>query len=581
MIFLRPWFLVLLLMLPLFYYGQKKFLISSSWKKFIKPEFIPFLMVTSNQTKQKKHTLLWISLLWSLLTIALAGPAWEKIQAETSTHIKGTVLIADLNSVNQTTLPQLKIKLSETLKSLKGEQVALVLYDKQGYTALPLTADFQIIQEMIPALNPNVLPDIGNHPEEGFKKAIELFKNADLNTGRILFFTGGVPSTEKVIDVLKDSSFTVGTLGLGSEKKAPILSTNGTFQRDENGNPILIAPDESSLKKIGAFTFWTPDNQDINYLLKQTKTTDVNNIFNQTKDDFFKVDTYKDMGIYLLLILMPFTALFFRKGLFFLFFICFFSYNASASIWLRDDQILHKTNQRAVQAYQNKDYLSALAGFKKDSSQTGLYNQGNAQAHMGQIKEAINLYSEVLKQNPNHKEAAFNKAYLENLMKEKNKEQEKQNQNEKSSPENQNDKQSEQQNEQQHNGNTDKENQQNNKDTNEDSQSKSNPEQSNKDASSLENKTEQKNEAQNPSSTNESEQVYPPKENQNESSKNNKQSQEKKNNQSGEEEFLPSYNEDKQPTEFDQETQEIFNKLKKDPSRLLRYRLYEQKRRAS
>ncbi len=577
MIFLRPWFLILILLLPLLYYSKKKWGYKNPWKKFINPEFIPFLMVFKSEGKAHKHSFLWVAILWSLLTIALAGPAWQKMPTDTGKNIAGTVLIADLNSVNQTTLPQLKIKLSELLKKLNGEQVGLVLYDKKGYIALPMTEDLEIIQEMIPALNPTVLPDFGNHPEEGFKKAIELFQNNKLQTGRILFLTGGIPSVDNARQVLKNSNYKVGILGLGfPNKKMPVLDSFGTFQRDEKGNPILVSPDKSILEKLGHFTFWTPDNQDIETLLNQTKTQPVSSFFSQAKNNLLKVDTHKDMGVYLLILLLPFVALFFRKGVFVLLIILIYTEPATANPWLREDQILHKTNQKAIQAYQKKDYLSALAGFQNDSSLTGLYNQGNAQAHLGNFDEAIQLYTNVLKQNPQHKEAKFNKDYLEKIMKEKNNPQ---NQNQ-----DKNDK-SEQEKENSTSKKNDLDNSQNQSDTEQDKNPKQSDSQNNNNlnTSSQNNSDEKESQSENQKNSteeekqNQEEQIYPPKENSQENT--NKQSQNKEKKSASSIETEHPNQQEKKASEFDQETQEIFNKLKKDPSRLLKYRLYEQMRR--
>ena len=62
----------------------------------------------------------------------------------------------------------------------------------------------------------------------------------------------------------------------------------------------------------------------------------------------------------------------------------------------------------------------------------GLYNQGNALARLGRYPEAIERYEQVLQENPQQQEAAFNKALLEKLMEQQNQqeqaEQEQQNQ---------------------------------------------------------------------------------------------------------------------------------------------------------
>ena len=135
MIFLRPWFLLLILLIPVFYYFYKNNHTQNPWKKIINPEFLPFLLVNHHKLSNKKNIFVWLSILWTLLVIALAGPAFEKMPVIADKNPQGTVLIVDLNHLNKTTIPQLKIKLSETVKLLKEERIGLVLYDEKGNTS--------------------------------------------------------------------------------------------------------------------------------------------------------------------------------------------------------------------------------------------------------------------------------------------------------------------------------------------------------------------------------------------------------------------------------------------------------------
>lgn len=580
MIFLRPWFLLLILLIPVFYYFHKNNHTQNPWKKIINPEFLPFLLVNHHKLSNKKNIFVWLSILWTLLVIALAGPAFKKMPVIADKNPQGTVLIVDLNHLNKTTIPQLKIKLSETVKLLKEERIGLVLYDEKGYVALPMTEDSQIIQELIPVLNPSVLPTNGDNPTEGFKTAIELLKNNKLDNARILFFTGGTPNLKGIIPLIQKNNYSVGTLGLGTSEKTPILGRDGNFKRDTNGQIILTNVNKNELSKLGPFEIWRPDNNDIISLIKQTTSVDNKSLFGADVSSFLSVDTYKDLGVYILVCLMPFIAIIYRKG-FIIFLICLFvSTSGYASPWLREDQILYNTNKKAVEAYQNKDYLSALAGFQNDSSATGLYNQANATAHMGKYQEAIDLYAQALKLNPEHKEAAFNKAYLEQLMKNKQ-----ENASQKSDQNDNQSKENKQNDSSQNMSNSDDKDQnksalqndvQENEDQNqpqskENSANDSTKKQENQQDTSQETSTQ---ENATPSQENQNEQVYPQQEN-DDSLKN----QENANQKNTETEHLQKIGVETDEQPIDQTTQEIFNLLKKDPSLLLRYRLNEQYRR--
>ena len=577
MIFMRPLFLLLLFVIPIFFHLRKKSFRNNPWKKIINPEFLPFLMVKQNQTKEGKTGIIWISLLWTILSIALAGPAFEKAPTTANENTKGTVLIVDLNSLNQTTLTQLKIKLSEVIKKLNNERIGLVLYDTKGYVALPMTQDSQILQEIIPVLDPSVLPNIGNKPEEGFKTAIELLKNNNLDTGRILFFTGGIPSEKETIALLEKRNYSVGVLGLGNGEKTPILTPDGQFRRDEKGNVIFTELNKKSLSKLGVFKPWQANHLDIETLIKNTTPIQSSSLFNQTNNLNLTIDTYKDLGIYLLIFSMPFIALFYRKG-FFILIIFFITTTAQASLWLRDDQILYNSNEKAVQAYKNKDYLSALAGFKNDTSDTGLYNQANATAHMGHYQEAINLYKQALTINPNHKEARFNKEYLEQMMK-----------NNQSSSQNK-EQQNNQKKQNESNNNKDNKNDTNSSEQ-EEQKNTDNLEQNTNDTNTLSAQNQINNTQQTEQNENDESQKKVNSEKSNSNKSENKASNEKTNDKENKEVSSPQEKNQEEPTNassveetenknpIDQTSQEIFKRLKKDPSILLRYRLHEQNRR--
>ncbi len=561
MIFLRPYFfLFLLALIPLYYFSSKnqKY---SSWQKYLKKEFIPFLLTEETEKKSKNRSFLKISILWTLLTIALAGPSFEKTPTISSKPFEGTVLIADLNSLNQNTLTQLKIKLNQTINLLPDEKIGLVLFDDKGYTALPLSDDREVLKEIISVLNPSILPLSGQNFSAAFKKADELFVNTELKTGRILLFTGGILNTDTNIDKINSLPYKIGVIGLGNPSKpTPVLDKNGSFKRDINNNILLLAPNKKILNQIGKFVYQTPNDSDVKNIISQTKSLTIQPTNSLLENDFLKIDEYKDLGIYILVFLMPFIALLFRKGIFLILLTLFLATPSYADFWQREDQKIYQSNQKGIQEYKEKKYLDALTRFQKDSSANGFYNQGNAKAYLGNIPEAIQLYSTALQKDPNHKEAAFNKAYLENLMNQEKenkknndqKEEKKSNNNENtSSDQKDNNSQPQQQQQQQ---------QPNSSNQNKDESNQSTPPQNQNLEGSNQN---QENKSTQKDQTNDTqEKPLEPQE---------KNSSTKAHSSQGETE--------KTPPPIDQKTQEIFNRLKKDPARILKFRLYMQSQR--
>jgi len=73
------------------------------------------------------------------------------------------------------------------------------------------------------------------------------------------------------------------------------------------------------------------------------------------------------------------------------------------------------TQWKGSSAYKSGDFETALSNFQQDNSAQGLYNQGNALAHLGKLDEAIKAYDESLKIDPNNENAIANKALLEQM----------------------------------------------------------------------------------------------------------------------------------------------------------------------
>ncbi|MFT5950974.1 MAG: Ca-activated chloride channel family protein, partial [Francisella sp.] len=69
--------------------------------------------------------------------------------------------------------------------------------------------------------------------------------------------------------------------------------------------------------------------------------------------------------------------------------------------------------------YKAKEYDNAYDEFKKDSSATGLYNQGNALTQLGKYDDAIGAYNEAIEKRPDFEDAKSNLEIVKELEKQK------------------------------------------------------------------------------------------------------------------------------------------------------------------
>ena len=610
MIFLRPWAFLLLLVLPVLYRLAKRYeTISNPWHKYVDAVFLKYLTVGEKGVRQSSALKYIVPFVWILMTVALSGPAFEKLPVAGTENASPTVLIVDLNALNQEKSTLLQIKLYELTEALKENNVGLVLYDTKGYVAAPLTADKELIKALIPSLKQNIMPDQGNRLEKGIEKAIELFQNTQNKSGRILILTGGTPDIEKAKAALQNQPYTVGILGLGEATPTPVLTRDGAFLRDLNGQLVLAAPDKKQLEKLGVYRQTTPSGEEIKQLIDQTNP--LTDLFSKsTESPLLKPDVWHDLGVYVVCAALPFMALLFRKGVFFLLITALglgLSGEAFAGLWLRADQENYRALKEANQLYRQGSYEEALRQYETVPSAEALYNKANALAHLKSYQEAVDLYGQVLKENPDHQDAAFNKKYLEEQLKQN--QAQSTDQNSASQEKNQSDKsdQSDEANQSDQSDQSDSSDQsdkaqnqsaeQNEKNEQPDESKQNQSEQEQNEQNNQQNQSEQEKNEQN-EQQNQSENASQNKdgssdlkEEQNQEQKADSPSNETDENQASESSAATGEEtqsdrpdagaavgeEAENPSdEPDQETQQIINRLQKDPARVLRYRLRRQ-----
>ena len=489
MIFIRP-LILLLLLVPLVWRVVHRYQpIKTPWTKWVDINLLPHLLVGGAKGKLASLWRWGLVALWSCFVIAAAGPAFQKLPVPVSKSLPNTVIIFDLGPAMQSsTLASAKIKLHDLLTALKGNRVGLVLYADKGYTAVPLTEDRALIRTLIPTLDPSVLPNSTQNPAAAFEQANNLIQQAG-GKGRILYLTAGGVDARGI-----RASYPVGVLGL---------------------DDTAIS---STLKTLGTYASKTADASDILKLLNATNP-DTTIQF----DDETQADEWADLGGLIVLILLPFFAITFRRGFLFLLMLTYFI-PAQASFFLRPDQEAYQAHTQAVTDYRAGHYEQAIQGFQNNA-----YNKGNALARAGKIQEAIQSYAQALKENPNDEDAKFNKEYLEKQL----------------PPEEQKQQDQQQQQSRQDQQNQDDQNQQ----------------EQNQDENSTDNQAEQNQ-----------------KEKEQEQQQSNQQTQAQQNEKDSQTQPQEVDENDKEQSPFNQDEQQVLNRLRSDPYRVLRYRLQQQAR---
>jgi Ca-activated chloride channel family protein len=188
-------------------------------------------------------------------------------------------------------------------------------------------------------------------------------------------------------------------------------------------------------KGAGEFATITTDDRDILSILDHIQR---NRFETETIASDQTADIWREQGPWLLLFMLPFIALVFRRGVLFLLPLMLIPFSPGADafgweeLWQNQNQrgslqFEQGAHERAAELFQNPgwkassyyragDYDEALQYWAEQADESAYYNQGNALAKLGRLDEAVKAYEKALEINPQHQDASYNKKLLEDLI---------------------------------------------------------------------------------------------------------------------------------------------------------------------
>ncbi len=411
--------------------------------ELIAPHLAQFVMSSENKTTGQP---MWLVALFCVLAVLFsAGPSFEEKQVPVFQSKNARVIVMDMSlsmystDIAPSRLVQARFKALDMVDLFKEGDTALVAYAGTAYTISPLTNDAATLENLIPSLSPEIMPDKGSNVLAGLDEAKELLTQAGYLDGDIILITDGIEQNEQsdINQFTATNRYRLNVYGVGTEQGAPIKLPEGGFLKDSYGQIVVPTINTSRLSSIannsgGKFALYQPSARDISVFAPSANTETL-------KDEKQSQALWRiDAGIYGLFILLPLMMWFFRKsallGAFMI--ICFVPQQNAYAVEL--PSIFKNQDQRALEAYQQGEYEQAasaadssqlkgaalyqqgdfegaLNAFSQDSSATSLYNYGNALAKAGKLDEAINAYKQAQALQPNFDQAKENQALVEQL----------------------------------------------------------------------------------------------------------------------------------------------------------------------
>lgn len=514
--FLRPeWFIALIPLMLLVILIRKTTAKQSGWQSVIPSHLYQYMVIGKNELGAKPP--MWmLAFVWLMSVTALAGPTWERLPQPVYQLKMGHVIVIDMSLSMRATdmtpdrLTRAKYKAIDLVNAIGEGEMGLVAYAGDAFVISPLTEDAGNITTLLPSLSPEIMPVSGSDPLLGIESAAELLTNAGYNSGMIYWITDGIEleQQQELQEYVASIPFTVNALTVGTSEGAPIRQQSGELLKDFTGSIVIPKLNEGAVKGVvktsgGRFESFTSNDADIE-ALAAVSLLDKTDSEEGEEESNLQGDQWKEVGPYLLLLLLPFAAFAFKRGLVFIVLIGVLSpsfvQNAHALQSSQDSQnIAAQTpsapapasgpnplswwqkpfmndNQEALNSYQrgkykdavnqfndetwkasslykSGDYEGALNAYQNIPGPNSAYNQGNALAKLGKLEEAIQKYDQALREAPDFEDARTNKKIIEDLLKQQqqqnqNEQQQNQDQNESGDNSEQNDSQNSDQNNQ-------------------------------------------------------------------------------------------------------------------------------------
>ena len=348
------------------------------WAQWIAPP-LQRLFVVSSQISQHRKKQLQVSfaLIWILGTLALAGPAWERLPQPLLVRDQARVILLDLSysmlatDLQPNRLERARYKIEDLLNRFQEGQTAIVLYAGDAHTLVPLTEDVETIRTLLPSLHPSLMPVRGSRPDLAFENVIEMLNQVDIQNSHLVWITDGIDDQQvkPLQNLLSSQRHKLTVLAVGTPSGAPIVLEKGNYLKDTNNNIVIpqldLAPLRAVAEALGGQVL--PVQYDDSDLERLVASEEKDQGF-QEQEEELTTDRWREEGPWLFVLLLPLVAMIFRRG--WLFVLVLTSWPSLSQAWEWRDLFIND-NQRAYELLEEGQAAEAAQTFD-DSTWQGL-----------------------------------------------------------------------------------------------------------------------------------------------------------------------------------------------------------------
>lgn len=224
---------------------------------------------------------LYVGLIFSVFS--LARPQWGQLEEPVFDQSREILIAIDLSrsmlaqDIKPSRLDRAKLLISSLLEKLEGERVGLIVFSGTAFLQSPLSADYEILREFLPTLDPEYLPKGGTNYQALVETALAAFATSGSADRFLIVLSDGEATDEnwqELIEKLKTKNIRTLSLGIGTASGAMIPDGSGAFVKDDRGAVVLSKLAPNTLRDLAQQTNGVYQDAsswvDLSALLKET-----------------------------------------------------------------------------------------------------------------------------------------------------------------------------------------------------------------------------------------------------------------------------------------------------------------------
>lgn len=271
--FENPQYLVLLLAIPVLFII---WLVSNRLRKKRIQRFGELTLVrqlmpdVSAQRPVVKFVLLMTAI--ALIVVMLARPQMgSKVSNEERNGIE-TIICMDISNsmlaedVAPSRLDKAKMMVENLVDKFTNDKIGLIVFAGDAFVQLPITSDYVSAKMFLQNINPSLIATQGTDIGRAINLATSSFTQQKGVGRAIILITDGENhegGAVEAAEAAKKKGINVFIMGIGSTKGAPIPLGDGDYLKDNTGNTVMTAVNETMCREVakaGSGTYIHVDN---------------------------------------------------------------------------------------------------------------------------------------------------------------------------------------------------------------------------------------------------------------------------------------------------------------------------------